>query len=147
MPAPGDAPCAAARTTAPTDDSTDASHAADGGVPDGKLKDTDTVSTTVVGGIDDTEGLREGVTDDVALADTLLLPVRLTDALSEKDSDGDTVAEPVHDGVALPDALDVTEELTDPLADVELVEDADALKLTLDVALLDADTLADGELE
>ena len=81
MPAPGEAPCAEARTTTPTDDSTDALQAADGGVPDGMLKDTDTVSTTVVGGMGEADALSEDVT------------------LLERESEFDTVVLTLSDGV------------------------------------------------
>ena len=73
----------------PTDDSTDALHAADGTVPEGILKDTDTVSTTVVGGTDDTDGLSEAVTDDDALSEAVAITEELTDGVSDGDEDAD----------------------------------------------------------
>ena len=93
IPVPGEAPCAEARRTTPTDDSTDALHAADGRVPDGILNEIDTVSTTVVGGTDDTDGLSEGVTDDDALSEAVAITEELTDGVSDgdEDTDADTV--------------------------------------------------------
>ena len=73
----------------PTDDSTDALHAADGRVPEGILNETDTVSTTVVGGTDDTDGLSEGVIDDDALREAVEITEELTEGVSEGDEDAD----------------------------------------------------------
>ena len=89
MPVPGEAPCADARRTMPTDDSTDALHAADGTVPEGILNEIDTVSTTVVGGTDDTDGLSEGVIDDDALSEAVAITEELTDGVSDGDEDAD----------------------------------------------------------
>ena len=93
IPVPGEAPCADARRTMPTDDSTEALHAADGRVPDGILNEIDTVSTTVVGGTDDTDGLSDGVIDDDALLEAVAITEELTDGVSDgdKDTDADTV--------------------------------------------------------
>ena len=111
----------------PIDDSTDALHAAEGSVPDGILNDTDTVSTTVVGGIDETDGLSDGVTDD----DELLERVR------DDDNDGEDVTLSDEDALSLIDVLNdnVTE------------SDADALQLKLVDTLAETDALTDGELE
>ena len=62
-PVPGEAPCADASITAPTDDSTEALHTADAEVPDGMLNDSVEVSTTVVGGTADPDTLSEGVAE------------------------------------------------------------------------------------
>ena len=117
IPVPGEAPCAAASITAPTDDSTDALHTADDDEPDGMLNVTVDVSTTVVGGMDDTDGLSEGVTDD----DELIVAESLATELTETD-----------------DVL-----VTD--ADKDAVDDADPL--TDEVALRLEDTLGDGDVE
>jgi homoserine dehydrogenase len=53
MPVPGEAPCAEASITAPTEDSTEALHTADAEVPEGMLNDSVVVSTTVVAGMED----------------------------------------------------------------------------------------------
>jgi hypothetical protein len=60
-------------------------------VPDGRLKDTVAVSTTVVGGTGDTERLHDGLTDIEALneADTLLATVELCERDAEEDIDQD----------------------------------------------------------
>ena len=93
IPVPGEAPCADAKRTMPTDDSTDALHAAEGRVPEGILNETDTVSTTVVGGTDDTDGLSEGVTDEDALLDAVTITEEVTDGVTDDDEDteADTV--------------------------------------------------------
>ena len=82
---PGDAACADARITELTDDSTDALHTADDDVPDGTLKDSVAVSTTVVGGTDDADGDTDGDNDDEALAETDTLVT--TDAEDVDDTD------------------------------------------------------------
>jgi len=136
----------------PTDDSTDALHAADGGVPDGILKDTDTVSTTVVGGRDDTDGLCDDVIDADALLDSVALPDDATDAVSNVEA----VAEGVADADALivkvvlaDDATDgVTDDVRDTLDDDVASDDAVTLLDSLedDCTLLVAleDTVAEG---
>ena len=121
----------------PTDDSTDALHAADGTVPEGILKDTDTVSTTVVGGTDDTDGLSEGVTDDDTLLDTVVLPDSVDVKVRDVDPDRLNVAVSDAEAVALLDTL--REGVTEG--------DTDALALKLRDALEETDALADGELE
>ena len=85
MPVPGDAACADARITELTDDSTDALHTADDDVPDGTLKDSVAVSTTVVGGTDDADGVTDGEKDGEALAETDTLVT--TDAEDVDDTD------------------------------------------------------------
>ena len=137
IPVPGEAPCADARRTMPTDDSTDALHAAEGRVPEGILNDTDTVSTTVVGGTDDTDGLSEGVTDEDALLDTVVLPDSVDDTVRDVDTDRLNVAVSDAEAVAL----------LDTLRDSEREGDTDALALELGDALAEADALDDGELE
>ena len=124
---PGDAPCAAARITALTDDSTDAPHTAEADVPDGMLKDTVAVSTTVVGGMDEAEGLTVDDTEDEPLLDV----DRLLDtvAVSDNDDDRDTDT----------DGDEEAETLTDILDDIDRV--TDVVRLTL------GDTLADAETE
>ena len=121
IPEPGDAPCADARTTAPTDDSTDALHAAEGSVPDGMLKDTDTVSTTVDGGIDDTDGLSEDDTDTDALLDSVALLDDSTDALTDVDAVSDSVCEED----TLIESVTLAEDATDdvPEGDIVMVGD------------------------
>ena len=123
IPVPGDAPCADASITAPTDDSTDALHTAAADVPEGILNDSVDVSTTVVGGMDETEGLREGVTE----GDTLDVTVTLADNVGEDNAvdDSDVVGD------------DATLLLTELLNEGEAPTDA----LTLD------DTLDDGDVE
>ena len=121
----------------PTDDSTDALHAAEGRVPEGILNDTDTVSTTVVGGTDDTDGLSEGVADEDALLDTVVLPDSVDDTVRDVDTDRLNVAVSDAEAVAL----------LDTLRDSEGEGDTDALALELGDALAEADALADGELE
>ena len=97
MPVPGEAPCADASITAPTEDSTEALHTADAEVPDGMLNDTDVVSTTVVAGMEDTEGLSEGVTDveelivDDMLGEELIEADTVLDSDTDEDNVGDTV--------------------------------------------------------
>ena len=135
MPVPGEAPCADASITAPTEDSTEALHTADAEVPDGMLNDSVVVSTTVVAGIEDTDGLSEGVTE----GDTLNVTVKLVD----DDADNDDA------GLALTEILDEEDATTELLAVCELDADAvgvgDALIATLDdtedVELTDDDTL------
>ena len=121
----------------PTDDSTDALHAADGRVPEGILNETDTVSTTVVGGTDDTEGLSEGVIDDDALLDWVVLPDSVDVAVRDVDPDRLNVAVSDAEAVAL----------LDTLREGVREGDADALALKLRDALEETDALADGELE
>ena len=77
MPVPGEAPCADASITAPTEDSTEALHTADAEVPDGMLNDSVVVSTTVVAGMEETEGLSEGVPVELSVA------VALADGVTE----------------------------------------------------------------
>ena len=125
MPVPGDAACADARITELTDDSTDALHTADDDVPDGTLKDSVAVSTTVVGGTDDADGVAEGVSDAELLTDTVTLLT--TEALSE----GDTVE--VTDGEGLPEGDG------DTVADIVAVALEDADEVTLDEMLDDAE--------
>ena len=112
MPVPGEAPCADASITAPTDDSTDALHTADAEVPDGMLKDSVVVSTTVVAGMEETEGLSEGVTEveELIVADSLNEELIEADTLLDSDTDEDNVSEAdaltVDDTLTLDDALD-----------------------------------------
>ena len=112
MPVPGEAPCADASITAPTEDSTEALHTADAEVPDGMLNDSVVVSTTVVAGMEDTEGLSEGVTDveELIVADSLGEGLIEADAVLESDTDEDNVCDAVNDGdddtLTLDDALD-----------------------------------------
>ena len=125
MPVPGEAPCAEASITAPTEDSTEALHTADAEVPEGMLNDSVVVSTTVVAGMEDTDGLSEGVTDveELIVADSLGEGLSEADTVLESDTDDDNVED------------------TDTLADDD--EDADALAdddtLTLDDALDEGD--------
>ena len=125
MPVPGDAPCADASITAPTDDSTDALHTADAEVPDGMLKDSVVVSTTVVAGMEETEGLSEGVTEveELIVADSLNEELIEADTLLDSDTDEDNVSDAVNDGD------------DDEDADALTVEDT----LTLDDALDEGD--------
>ena len=127
IPVPGDAPCADASITAPTDDSTDALHTAAADVPEGILNDSVDVSTTVVGGMDETEGLSEGVTDVDALIVVLSLDDELIDAdtVLEREADSDTVIE--------------TDGDEDDVEDGDVLADDDALSLD--------DTLDDGDVE
>ena len=89
----------------PTDDSTEALHAADGRVPEGILNDTDTVSTTVVGGTDDTDGLSDGVTDDDTVLDTVVLPDSVDVKVRDVDPDRLSVAVSDAEAVTLLDTL------------------------------------------
>ena len=145
MPVPGEAPCADASITAPTDDSTEARHTADAEVPDGKLNDSVEVSTTVVGGMEETEGLSEGVTD----GDT----VGVTDTLGEEDNDNDkavlaltelldddeTAEEPLPVCETDEDRVCVDDKLLDTLDETDVVELANDDTLTLDDALDEGD--------
>ena len=112
MPVPGEAPCADASITAPTEDSTEALHTADAEVPDGMLNDSVVVSTTVVAGMEDTEGLSEGVTDveELIVADSLGEGLIEADTVLESDTDDDMVddtdALTDDDTLTLDDALD-----------------------------------------
>ena len=139
MPAPGDAPCAAARTTAPTDDSTDTLHTAAEDEPDGMLKDTVAVSTTVVGGTDDTDGLSDGVTDGDTLEETEMLPVTDDEKDADSDIDGVSVSAELPLGVALTEADAATETLAEDDSVIEALSDDDAVI----EALSDDDTATD----
>ena len=144
---PGDAPCADASITAPTDDSTDALHTAAADVPEGILNDSVDVSTTVVGGMDETEGLSEGVTE----GDTLDVTVTLADDDDDKDDAGLLLTELLHEGEAATDALSLGEADTEEVAvgDTLLITlgDTDDEELTDDDALTLDDTLDDGDVE
>ena len=111
MPVPGEAPCADASITAPTEDSTEALHTADAEVPDGMLNDSVVVSTTVVAGMEDTDGLSEGVTE----GDTLNVTVKLVD----DDEDNDDA------GLALTEILDEEEAATEPLILDDALDEGD----------------------
>jgi len=123
-------------------------------VSDGILKDTDTVSTTVVGGRDDTDGLCDDVFDADALLDSVALPDDATDAVS----DVDAATEGVNDADALIDRVVLTDEATDGVAEdvrdtvdddvasddavalLDSLEDDCTLLVTLEDEVVDGDT-------
>ena len=119
MPVPGEAPCAEASITAPTEDSTEALHTADAEVPDGILNDSVVVSTTVVAGMEDTEGLSEGVTDveELIVADSMGEGLSEADTVLESDTDDDNVGDAVDDGDDDKDADALTDDDTLTLDD------------------------------
>ena len=119
---PGDAPCAAASITAPTDASTDELHAAVDDVPIGMLNVTLADSTTVVGGTDDREGVNEGVPDgdEVDESDALLVDVKDAESDAERESEAEL------DNDAL--------ELSDGDKDEELLTEREALIVELALA-------------
>ena len=151
MPVPGEAPCADASITAPTDDSTEALHTADAEVPDGMLNDSVEVSTTVVGGMEETEGLSEGVTDVEELIVGDSLDERLIEAVTvlESDTDDDTVSDTVNDGDDVKDADALTDDDTLTLEDTELatLDEMDDVELTDDDTLTLDDALDEGDVE
>ena len=107
---PGDAPCAAASITAPTDASTEELHAAVDDVPIGMLNVTLADSTTVVGGTDD----REGVADALSVLESDSEEEGLLESVAEEDA----VDESERDRLALvlSEGSTVTEELIVELA-------------------------------
>jgi DNA-binding protein YbaB len=135
MPVPGDAACADARITELTDDSTDALHTADDDVPDGTLKDSVAVSTTVVRGTDDADG--DSVDDDE----------RVFDGDSVSDNDGDILSDIVtvagNDGetLSLTDPVTVSDNDGEMLSDIVTVagNDGETLSLTDPVTVSDND--------
>ena len=147
IPVPGEAPCAAASITAPTDDSTDALHTADDDEPDGMLNITVDVSTTVVGGMDDTDGLGDTVTE----GDTLSVTVMLVDGEVDADDAELALTEPLNEGDSITEPLTVCDRVTDDVsvADTLLItlDDTDDDELTDEVALRLEDTLGDGDVE
>ena len=147
MPVPGDAPCADASITAPTDDSTDALHTADAEVPDGMLKDSVVVSTTVVAGMEETEGLSEGVTE----GDTLNVTVKLVDIDEDCDDAGLALTEMLEEEEATTETLTVCEIDADPVgvgdALIATLDDTEDVELTVDDTLTLDDALDEGDVE
>ena len=113
MPVPDDAACAVDRRTAATDDSTGELHTADDDEPEGTLKDTAEVSTTVVGGTGDAEGLNDDETDEDALVDCDALVDAETEDDDEIDADAADDEETEADSVGDADTLLLNEALGD----------------------------------
>ena len=101
IPLPGDATCAVASISEPTEASTGALHAAAADVPDGTANETLAVNTTVEGGIDDTEGVTEDESEDEAVVDALSVLESDVDAVRLLESEGDTLELPVREADTL----------------------------------------------
>ena len=137
MPVPDDAASAVDRRTAATDDSTGELHTADDDEPEGTLNDTAEVSTTVVGGTGDAEGLNDDETDEDALVDC----DALVDAETEDDDEIDADAADDEETEADSDCDGDADRVCDTLADTDSDEVSDADTLLLNEALGDDELL------